>query len=175
MKKLLFLLVWFICLFNFTSAEDIESWDLSDFSWEVSQVLECSEVDTWELLSWYILQSDVDINYCVENDLCPVSTWLSWSELVINDIVHESAPLITINIPEEFNWNYTIDENEFVLSISWYNVDTEYIEWIITSQNVKPNASTLNKIITELIPLFVPWLVIILFIWFVFKLIKKIF
>ena len=117
----------------------------------------------------------IDTNYCVSNDLCPVSSWVSWSELVINDIVHESAPLINITIPEEYSWDYSVDENEFTLDISGYNVDYAYIDNIITTQKWKPNNIDFNNVITWLIPLLVPWLVIILFIWFIFRFIKKIF
>lgn len=132
---------------------------------------DCTISVYWFVYTW------VDTNYCVSNNLCPEIPWssASWSELVINDIVHQSAPLIDITIPQEFAWDYTVNENEFSMWVSWYNVDTEYIDWIITAQNVKPDSWTLNKIITELIPLFVPWLVIILFIWFVFRFVKKIF
>lgn len=133
----------------------------------------CPEVNTWEILSWYILESEVDSNYCVNNDLCPV--YENNSLLYINTIEHQSAPVINIDIPLEYDWDSSIDSWVFNLVISWNNVDYEYIDWIITAQNVKPNAWTLNKIITELIPLFVPWLVIILFIWFVFRFVKKIF
>lgn len=130
---------------------------------------ECSEVDTWAILSW-----SCDTNYCVQNDLCPVSSW--WrSELVINDIVHQSAPLININIPEEYSWDYTVDDNEFALDISWQNVDYEYIDWVIRTQKFTPNENDFNSIITWLVPLLIPWLVIILFIWFIFRFIKKIF
>ena len=119
--------------------------------------------------------NNVDLNYCVSNDLCPVSTWLNESELIINDIVHESAPLININIPEEISWDYTWNENSFDLFISGYNVDTEYISDIILTQKTPANRVDLNNIIQVLLPLFVPWLIIILFIYFVFKFIKKIF
>lgn len=130
---------------------------------------ECPAVDTWSILSWYC-----DINYCVENWLCPVASW-SRSELKINDIVHQSAPFINITIPYEYTWDYTVDENEFDLVVSWYNVDYEYIDWIIRTQQSKPNQTDFNNIVSGLIPLLIPWLVIILFLYFVFRFIKKIF
>ena len=132
---------------------------------------ECSTCD----YSWYVAVDDITTNYCVSNDLCPVSTWVSWSELVINDIVHESAPLINITIPEEYSWDYSVDENEFTLDISGANVDYAYIDWIIRTQKWKPNNIDFNNVISGLIPLLIPWLVIILFIWFIFRFIKKIF
>ena len=118
--------------------------------------------------------NSVDTNYCVENNLCPTSE-NSWSALYINDIQHEGAWIINITIPEEYDWDYTWNEEEFNLDIIGYNVDTDYIEWIITNQTTKPNQTDLNNIITWVIPLFIPWLVIILFIYFVFRFLKKIF
>ena len=105
-----------------------------------------------------------------------VDSWdVSWSSLYINEIQHLSSENINITIPSEISWDYTGDENNFELVINWYNVNTEYIEWIIENQNALPNSEDFNNIITYLLPLFVPWLVLILFIYFVFRLIKKVF
>ena len=105
-----------------------------------------------------------------------VNSWdISWSSLYINDIQHISSENIIITIPSEISWDYTWDDTNFELTISWYNVDPEYIEWVINSQNALPTKDDLNNIVSYLIPLFVPWLIIILFIYFVFKLIKKVF
>jgi len=107
---------------------------------------------------------------------CPLDDWdVQWSSLFINNIQHIWAPLININIPEEISWDYTSSTGSFDLDVEGYNVDADYIEWVINIQNSKPTTEDFNKIITQVIPLFVPWLVIILFIYFVFKFIKKIF
>lgn len=128
----------------------------------------CPEINTWDILSW-----SCDTNYCVENDLCPVAS--NFSQLFINDIEHQSAPLINITIPYEYTWDSSVNSWQFDLVISWQNVDYDYIDNIVRTQNSKPSTEDFNNIITWLIPLFIPWLVIILFIWFVFKFIKKIF
>ena len=105
-----------------------------------------------------------------------VDSWdVSWSSLYINDIQHLSSENINITIPSEISWDYTGDENNFELVISWYNVDSDYIAWIIENQNAVPSSEDFNNIITYLLPTFVPWLVFILFIYFVFRLIKKVF
>jgi len=125
----------------------------------------------------------IDQEYCLGNNLCPEFdtwdcaelSWDNWSALYINDIQHESAWVINVNIPWEIDWDYTNEDNEFNLDVIWYNVDTDYIEDIIGIQTTKPNKTDLNNIITWILPLFVPWLVIILFVYFVFKLIKKLF
>lgn len=143
-----------------------------------------NSINTWDLLSWYILESSIDSNYCELNNLCPVYTWdsedLSWvnrSILHINWIEHVWAWFIDITIPEEFDWNYlyTWNWDVFELNISWYNVDTEYIDWIITTQKTLPNKEDFNNTISWLLPWFVPWLVIVLFLYFVFRFLKKVF
>lgn len=136
----------------------------------------CPEVDTWSILSWYVAVSDIDMSYCVSNDLCPEMSW-GYSALYINDIRHESMPFINITIPEEFNWDYSYTGNntQFDLNVIGYNTDPDYIAWIINTQSTKPNSTDFNNIVSGLIPLLIPWLVIILFVWFIFKFIKKIF
>lgn len=99
----------------------------------------------------------------------------NWSELFINEIQHPSAPIINITIPEEFDWSYTWNDETYDVSISWYNVDTQYIDWIIRNQTTLPNDVDFNNIVKFLLPAFVPWLVIILFLVFVFRFLKKIF
>ena len=103
------------------------------------------------------------------------STWTQWSALYVNEIQHNSAWIVNITIPEEFNWDYTWNDEQFDLVISWYNVDTDYIAWIIENQTTLPNDIDFNNIVSVLLPLFVPWVVIILFIYVVFKLLKKVF
>lgn len=172
--------------YNFPwGGEDYEELVFS-FDWIITPSLDSSIYDyniilnTWDLYSWYILESEIDNLYCEENWYCPViDTWSieswNWSALFINDIQHVSAPLINITIPEEFDWVYTWTEEEFDLDVKWYNVDTEYIDWLIRTQTTLPNSTDFNNTVSWLIPLFVPWLVIILLIYFIFRFIKKIF
>lgn len=104
-----------------------------------------------------------------------IDSWTNWSALYINDIQHESAPLINLTIPEEFERDYTNDSEEFNLWVSWYNVDTAYIDWIITTQKTLPDKQDFNNTISWLLPLFIPWLVIIACLYFIFRFIKKVF
>lgn len=124
------------------------------------------------------LECMMDYSLVPYDSLCSwntVDTWdISWSSLYINEIQHLSSENINITIPSEISRDYTGDENNFELVINWYNVNTEYIEWIIENQNAVPSTEDFNNIITYLLPLFVPWLVLILFIYFVFRLIKKV-
>lgn len=162
-----------------------------------------SSCDTWAILSWYILESDVNTWYCVSNNLCPScpvidqeycennfnlidpqncpsspsGSWSSWSAVWINNIQHLGASNIFMSIPEEISRDYTyVDSGSSMeIDVEGYNVDYDYINWIIETQNSKPSSEDFNDIITRVLPLFVPWLVIILFIYFVFKFIKKMF
>lgn len=172
MKKLLFiLLILFVWFVSFWYCQEMSFEDCQYTYW----LMPIDWIDTEYCMSQDLCPA-VDINYCVENQLCPACELTWWnSELIINDIQHISAPSITINIPEEFNWDYTWNDEEFIINISWYNVDTEYISSIITTQNSKPNNIDFNNIVSWLIPLLVPWLVLIAFIYFVFRFVKKYF
>lgn len=125
--------------------------------------------------SWYILESEIDTNYCVSNWLCPIQEFSWFSNLYVNDILFMPSAIYDLTIPEEFEFDYTWNENLLEIDIKGYNTDSDYIAWIISTQNNYPNDSYFNSIITDLVPKLIPWLVIILFIYFIFRFIKKIF
>ena len=145
--------------------------------WSCPDCPDCpSQYTSEECQSEYSLMPiwSCDSEYCELNWMCGVSwTWLS--ELYINWINHLSAPEINLLIPLEYQWDYLYTWDILNINISWYNVDYEYIDNIIRTQNSTPNDTDLNNIVSGLTPLFVPWLVLILFILFVFRFIKKIF
>ena len=127
--------------------------------------------------------SSVDQNYCTSNNLCP-SWWTPWdcpnvwvSNIWINDIFHPWAFNVIMNIPEEIDrdYAYTNSWQNMNIDVVWYNVDYDYIDWVVDSQNYKPSSSDLSSIVSQIIPLFVPWLCIILLLYFIFRFIKKIF
>jgi len=95
-----------------------------------------------------------------------VDSWdnVSWSALFVDDIQHESAPIINITIPEEIDWDYTWNDEEFNIWINWYNVDTEYIDSIIRAQNYKPTSEDF----TELVGVLAPYSKILIFCVFIF-------
>lgn len=144
------------------------SWNLATCEWMYNRL----ETD-YDLLSWNYNTCVSDLNSCMNN------WWISWdvqwSSLFINDDQVLWNKNIFINIPFDYEYSYTNEWEDFELDIVWLNYDEDYIAWIITTQNSKPSKSDLNYIISSLLPLFVPWLVIILFIYFVFKFIKKAF
>lgn len=132
--------------------------------------------------SWYENSLNVctnNLNTCQSNLSSCLAwnySWLNWSSLYINNIQHLWWPSIYLDIPEEINRDYQYSSNDdMFIDIEGYNVNYDSISGAIAIQNYKPDSSDLNKIITELIPLFIPWLVIILFLYFVFRFIKKIF
>lgn len=127
--------------------------------------------------------SSVDSSYCTSNNLCP-SWWTPWdcpnvwvSNIWINDIFHPWAFNVIMNIPEEIDrdYAYTNSWQNMNIDVVWYNVDYDYIDWVVDSQNYKPNSDDLSSIVSQIIPLFVPWLCIILLLYFIFRFIKKIF
>ena len=127
----------------------------------------------------------VDSNYCISNNLCsssdcPSYTWdlTPWvSNVWINDLFHPWAFNIIMNIPEEIDWDYAYTNSwqNMNIDVVWYNVDYDYINDVVDTQNYKPSSSDLSSIVSQIIPLFVPWLCIILLLYFIFRFIKKIF
>ena len=127
--------------------------------------------------------SEVDSSYCQSNNLCP-SWWTPsdcpnvWiSNVFINDIFHPGAFNIIMNIPDEVDWDYayTNSWNNLNIDIVWYNVDYEYMDWVVDIQTYKPNSDDFSVLVSQIVPLFVPWLCIILLLYFIFRFIKKIF
>lgn len=170
------------------------SWNLqfSQSNWNLLMTCPSSDCSYYEnelsecLSDYDVLWQDYDsciseLNICtpaLSNCLSGWSSDLSWtnrSALFINDIQHIGNSIIDITIPEEINWDYYNTWDIFELNVSWYNVDTEYIANIIENQKTYPSDVDFNNIITDLIPKFIPWLVIILFLYFVFRFVKKIF
>lgn len=126
--------------------------------------------------------SSIDNSYCENNNLCPLYTGWScetwdnenWSALYINDIQHNSASVIDITIPEEISRDYINENGLFDLDIQWYNVDSEYIEWVINNQNYIPTSEDLSNVFSNL-GLFWSLLVVWLFIILLFYMFKSVF
>lgn len=160
--------------------------DLSDaldeidyLSWQLSSCQNNSQCD----YSWYILESEITPWYCevqfwlISPSDCPNSSWtgdIQWSSFWVNNFQVMWGRNIYLYIPDWLNWDYTyVDENlQIEVENEW---DSEYIEWVIENQTTLPNKTDLNNIITGVLPLFIPGLVIILFLYFIFRFIKKIF
>ena len=111
-----------------------------------------------------------------------VDTWdTQWSAVYVNDIQHNSAWIINITIPEEIDWDYSYVtwENDSLeslnIAVSGYNVDTDYIENVIKINSYRPTSQDFTSVFVGGFSLILPYIVIVLFIVFVRKLIKRIF
>lgn len=133
--------------------------------------------------------SSVNSSYCQNNNLCPLipdidcwtGDWIwsgdwNWSALWINNIQHLWAANLFINIPEEIwrDYAYTNNWNNMNIDVEWYNVDYEYIEWVINKQSYIPTSEDLSNVFSNL-GLFWSLLVVCLFVILVFYMFKKIF
>lgn len=185
---------WFVCWFvisqwtlsyltwNFTEQGNSYSiyvdYEIYKNNWFVDPGWSCTNYTSEECQQEYSLMPITSCNseYCWLNWLCPEYTGSTMSELYINWINHLSAPVINLLIPLEYQWDYEYTWDVMNINLSWENnVDYEYIDNIIRTQKSIPDSSDFENIITNLVPLFVPWLVIILFLIFIFRFIKKIF
>lgn len=162
-------------------SNEYKNWEILINSWVSlgcwtceTDLLNCgSQLNT---LSWNYNSCLSELNSCMSNSWTNCSwTWTNWSALFINNIQHLWKPIINITIPEEINWDYNSTWDLFDLNVVWYNVDYDKINWIINLQNTKPTEEDFNKIVSEVVPLLVPWLFIIAFIYFVFRFIRKLF
>lgn len=103
--------------------------------------------------------SSVDSNYCENNNLCSSSwswdcwTWsTNWSALFINDIQHLGKPVISIDIPEEINRDYTSTDSEFNVEIIGYNVDYEKMNQTLSIQKYNPTSEDFTQVVWILAP-----------------------
>lgn len=113
--------------------------------------------------------------YCELNWLCEV-IWWSWSStLYINDVRHESAPFIYVNIPEEFKRDYLTWEQEFTINVEWLNGDQDYINWIIDVNSYRPSSEDFTQTFVWWLTLIFPYIIITAVILFIRRFIRKIF
>ena len=173
-------IIHYTCTF---SGDNVPDWSF-DWWWSTScpECPTCPEVNTWEILSWYILESEIDTNYCVWNWLCPNECWswldfsgdLAFSNIYINDILHPWRQNVYINIPDYITWDYSTDTWFFNLYVwSWYDVD--YINSIIDINSYRPDSKDFTDIFVWWLTLITPYIVAILFFYLVWRLLKRIF
>lgn len=150
-----------------TEYDLIPSSDLSEENCRIQfWLIPYDELDTICVSWWFCSSGGAD---------CPVWTWdWNWSALYINNIQHLSAPIINVDIPEEFDWDYSNEDWQFNLDIYWYNVDTDYIDWIIRTQNYKPTSEDFTSLVQMLAP-YSKYLIFLLFVVFVWAGVKNIF
>lgn len=169
-------------LFNTSSVEFYLIDKSLDFSSSCPECPVCPEVNTWEILSWYILESSIDTNYCVWNWLCPNECWswtdfswdLQYSNLYINNILHPWKENIFLNIQDNIFWDYSQDDTWYYIDVG-SGYDQDYIDWVIDVQSYRPTSEDFTQTFVGGLILFTPYVVILLFVILVWNLIKKIF
>ena len=114
---------------------------------------------------------------CIDSDSqtyvdCPESNYCN---LTINWIDHGHTSFVNVDIPSEISRDYTWDWVNFDIDISWYNVDSQYMEDILAVQNYTPTDEDFTTLITEWLPKFGILLFVCLFVILVFYMFKKIF
>lgn len=119
--------------------------------------------------------SSCNSEYCEMNNLCSV-IWWSWSStLYINDVWHESAPFIYVNIPDEIKRDYLTWEQEFTINVEWLNGDQDYINWIIDVNSYRPSSEDFTQTFVWWLTLIFPYIIITAVILFIRRFIRKIF
>lgn len=130
--------------------------------------------------------SSVTENYCTSNfDLispadCPISSlsWdTQWSALFLNNVQYAGASNIYINVSEALDYSTTyIDSgSSFVFDVDWYVADTWYLNDILTVQEYHPSSEDFTTAFVSVLTLWLPYVVVALFVLLVRKLVKKIF
>lgn len=153
--------------------------EIDYLSWQLSSCQNSSNCD----YSWYILESEVTQNYCeVKYNLitpsdCPNSSWsweIMWSSFRVNNFQVMWWRNIYLYIPEWLDWSYTyVDEN---LQVEVENEgDEEYIQSVIDINSYRPTSEDFTSVFVSGLTLIMPYIVIVLFIIFIRKFIKKIF
>ena len=98
----------------------------------------------------------------------------NWSALFVNSLQFPGKPIVNILIPDYITWDYSDDENSFNLSVgSGYDVD--YINSVIDINSYRPTSEDFTDVFVSGLTLIMPYIVIVLFIIFSWKLIKRIF
>lgn len=171
---------WFISTtypFNVNYWSDPNWWNCPDCPTCPS----CPEINTWEILSWYILESEIDTNYCVWNWLCPNECWsgeeitgTNRSSLYINNIQYPWAPTIRFTIPEEIEREQNTDEEETNIDVIWYGYDQDKMQQMVNTQHYKPTAEEMSWLIGKVAD-FLPLVAIALLITRIRRVIKKVF
>lgn len=173
----------FICWdSNPSSSTDLSltfiKWDIDNYEIDY-RIYKVNQSEDPNVIEWLLqsCSSDLqlcnnDLHSCQNNNVCIPWSWDNWSALYINDIQHLGKPIINITFPDYLDWDYTTTENEFNLDIVWYSVDTEYIDWIIRTQNYKPTSEDFTQLVWMLAP-YSKYLLFLLFIFIIWAWIKK--
>jgi len=95
-------------------------------------------------------------------------------DVKLNGIPFEDLASVNVEIPEELAFDYSQNGAELNINISWYNVNTEYMDDIIEKQSFIPSNEDLSAVVQSFVP-YMSIMIFILFLIFVFNVIKKVF
>lgn len=183
--------VWFTWVKIYSELFWQQMWPIIQWTWLITINLSWTATSLWYnnnslTIRWDICEQCeqcqscpiIDQEYCENNfDLispsnCPVCSGgvSNWSSLFINNIQHLGASSIYMSIPEEISWDYSYSNSWEIMEIDveGYNVDYDYINWVVDIQKYKPSSEDFTNIIGNL----GLYLKILLFLLFAFILIS---
>lgn len=95
-------------------------------------------------------------------------------DVKLNGIPFEDLASVNVEVPEELAFDYSQNGAELNINISWYNVNTEYMDDIIEKQSFIPSNEDLSAVVQSFVP-YMSIMIFVLFLIFVFNIIKKVF
>lgn len=93
---------------------------------------------------------------------------------MINDIPYAQNQNINVFIPDFLQWNIAFNDFNTTIEVEWYNADVEYIENVITKENLTPTNEDFGNMLTWLVNFF-PYLAIAFIMYYLVRLIYKLF
>lgn len=120
-----------------------------------------------------------EINHnLISPESCPICEWsgsINWSALYINNEQVSSASRINVNIDDWIDYNLNYVEDSATINVTGPEWDQEYIQWIIDTNSYQPSTEDFKNVFVWWLTLILPYLVVVLFVVFIWKFIRKIF
>lgn len=120
-----------------------------------------------------------EINHnLISPESCPICEWsgsINWSALYINNEQVSSASRINVNIYDWIDYNLNYVEDSATINVTGPEWDQEYIQWIIDTNSYQPSTEDFKNVFVWWLTLILPYLVVVLFVVFIWKFIRKIF
>ena len=97
--------------------------------------------------------------------------------MYLNNVQYAGASNIFLNISDilDYSTTYTDSGSSFVLDVDWYVADTWYLNDILTVQEYHPNSEDFTTAFVSVLTLWLPYVIVALFVLLIWKLIRKIF
>lgn len=137
--------------------------------YELSWTTNTLYLDPWLSFSTWL---DDWYQFYVAWQVCETGT--ENSVLFINNIEHQTAPIIKVTIPEEIQRDSNVDSEEFNLDVEWYGYDQEKMQNIVNTQYYQPTGEEMSNLIWKIAD-FLPLIAVALLILRIWRVIKKVF